>query len=185
MKKTILMFSLVIISVAALGQTHNSRLSVFSGAGYNQDYNKFSFNMGTEYSYYLSNRIYVLGTFYSNFKSLEAAVTVNNDTSQLNATNVPVNNLRLQLGTGVDFLRPNKYNRLYLQGQAGLGYVFGSTRLPVIGRVSYKGSMIAVGGSFGYDRKFNNQWTLGGAYTIDYNLVHINHGLIIKASYSF
>lgn len=186
MKKTILLFILAVMSAAVFGQVDRSRISAFSGVEYNDEFRQFSFNLGAEYSYYLNNRVYMLGTFYSNFKSMEMKVTAtNNGISESQMMDVPTNNLRLQIGAGVDLLRPNDRNRLYLQGQAGLGYLYGKSNLPEIGSVSYKGSMKTVGGSFGYDRKLNDRWALGAAYIVDYNWLNITHGLIGKVSYLF
>ena len=186
MRKIFLLSFLTIASATVFGQANGSRLSVFSGAGYNYDFNNFSFNIGTEYAYYLNDRIYVLGTFHSNFKGLGVRATVNGINADYSeSVNIPVNNLRLQFGAGVNLFNPNSKNQLYLQGQAGLGYVFGSIQLPQIGELSYKSSMKTVGGSFGYDRKLNDRWVLGAAYTVDYNWLNITHGLICKVSYLF
>ena len=175
-----------VFAAAMFGQKSNSRVSFFSGVGYNHDYDVFGVNLGTEYTYHLSNRVYVLGTFHTNIRNMNTKVTLSHSGEASDLTRkFPVNNFRLQLGAGIDLLRKESLNRLYLQGQAGLGYLYGNKEFPEIGRVSVKGSMKTVGGSFGYARRIAKNVELGSAYTIDYNWININHGLNAKISYLF
>ncbi len=175
-----------VCTAAMFGQTSKSRVAFFTGVGYNHDYDKFGVNLGTEYTYHLSNRVYVLGTLHTNIRNVDTKVTLTQEGKELvNTESFPVNNFRFQLGAGVDLLRKESLNRLYLQGQVGLGYLYGNKKFPEVGRVSIKGSTKTVGGSFGYARRIAENVELGAAYTIDYNWPDINHGLNAKILYLF
>lgn len=131
-----------VFAATMFGQKGNSRESFFTGVGYNYDYEQLGLNLGTEYTYHLSNRVYVLGTFHTNVRNVNTEITLNREGKQLIETeNFPVNNFRFQLGAGVDLLRAESRNRLYLQGQAGLEYLYGNKKFAEIGRVSLNGSM--------------------------------------------